>query len=56
MVILIGLVTISALVWLLAWSLTGESDAEHRHHMEELKGGSRPSITPQADVPFRRAA
>ena len=55
MVILIGLVTISALVWLLAWSLTGESDAEHRH-MEELKGGSGPSIAPQADVPFRRAA
>lgn len=55
MVILIGLVTMSALVGLLAWSLTGESDAEHRH-MEELKGSSGPSIAPEAAVPFRRAA
>jgi len=55
MVILIGLVTMSALVWLLAWSLMGESDAEHRHR-EELKGSSGPSIAPEAAVPFRRAA
>lgn len=55
MVILIGLVTMSMLVWLLAWSLTGESDAEHRHS-EELKGGSGPSTAPEAGVPFRRAA
>lgn len=55
MVILIGLVTIGALVWLLAWSLTGESDAEHRH-MTEMKGPSGPSAPPEARVPFRRAA
>ena len=55
MVILIGLVTMIALVWLLAWSLTGESDSEHRH-MEALKGSSGPSAVPEARVPFRRAA
>ncbi len=55
MVILIGLVTMSALIWLLAWSLTGESDAERRH-IEELKGLSGPSAAPEARVPFRRAA
>lgn len=55
MVILIGLVTISALVWLLAWSLTGESDAEHRHR-KELKGSSGPSSAAESEVPFRRAA
>lgn len=55
MVILIGLVTMSALVWLLAWSLTGESDAEHRHR-EELKGSPGPFTSPDAGVPFRRAA
>ena len=30
MVEIIGLVTISALVWVLAWSMAGESDAERR--------------------------
>ncbi len=55
MVILIGLVTMSALVWLLAWSLTGESDSEHRHR-EELNGSSGPSTVPDGRVPFRRAA
>ncbi len=55
MVILIGLVTIGALVWLLSWSLTGESDAEHRH-MAEMKGPSGPSAAPESGVPFRRAA
>jgi hypothetical protein len=55
MVILIGLVTISALVWLLAWSLTGESDAEHRH-MVEMKGPSATVVPPDTEVPFRRAA
>lgn len=54
-VILIGLVTMSALIWLLAWSLTGESEAEHRH-LEELKGLSQPSAPPETGVPFRRAA
>lgn len=55
MVILIGLVTMSALIWLLAWSLTGESEAEHRH-LEELKGLSQLSAPPETGVPFRRAA
>jgi len=55
MVILIGLVTIGALVWLLAWSLTGESDAEHRH-MAEMKGPAGTVPPPEAGVPFRRAA
>ena len=30
MVEMIGLVTIAALVWVLAWSMAGESDAERR--------------------------
>ena len=30
MVEIIGLATISMLVWLLAWSMAGESDAEQR--------------------------
>lgn len=55
MVILIGLVTMCALVGLLVWSLTGESDAEHRH-MAEMKGPSGPSVAPESGVPFRRAA
>jgi len=32
MVELIGIVTMSALVWVLLWSLGGESDAERRRH------------------------
>lgn len=55
MVILIGLVTVCALVGLLVWSLTGESDAEHRHRAE-MKGLSGPSSAPESGVPFRRAA
>lgn len=55
MVMLIGLVTIVALVWLLAWALTGESDAEHRH-LAEMKGPSGSSAAPESGVPFRRAA
>lgn len=55
MVILIGLVTVSALVGLLVWSLTGESDAEHRH-MAEMKGPSGTVAPPETGVPFRRAA
>ena len=55
MVILIGLVTVSALVGLLVWSLTGESDAEHRH-MAEIKGPSVPAAAPDLGVTFRGAA
>lgn len=35
MVEIIGLITISSLVWLLTWSMAGESDAERR---KSLKG------------------
>lgn len=55
MVILIGLVTIGALVWLVAWSLAGESDAEHRHRAE-IKGPSETKRPSDVRVPFRRAA
>ena len=55
MVILIGLVTVSALVGLLVWSLTGESDADHRH-MAEMKGPAGTVPPPEVGVPFRRAA
>lgn len=55
MVILIGLVTVSALVGLLVWSLTGESDAEYRR-MAEVKGPSGTVDPPETGVPFRRAA
>ncbi|HSN05669.1 hypothetical protein ACO9S2_13120 [Nitrospira sp. NS4] len=33
MVEIIGLTTISALVWLLAWSMAGESDAERKRSL-----------------------
>jgi len=55
MVILIGLVTIGALVWLLAWSLTGESDAEHRH-MAEMKGPSGSGAVAESGGALKRAA
>ncbi len=50
-----SLVTVSALVGLLVWSLTGESDAEHQH-MAEMKGPSATVVPPETEVPFRRAA
>lgn len=55
MVILIGLVTMSALVFVLVWSLTGESDAERRHKAGQVRqpaslGGSDPEIS------FKQAA
>lgn len=55
MVILIGLVTMAALVWLLAWSLTGESNAERRHNAE-MKGLSRGSASSEAGEFLKRAA
>jgi hypothetical protein len=55
MVILIGLVTMSVLVWLLAWSLTGESDSEHRR-MASMKERSVSGAEPSSAVPLRRAA
>lgn len=55
MVELIGLITISALVWLLAWSLAGESNAERRHSVE-MKGRSGAAAAPDAEVTFRKAA
>ena len=55
MVILIGLVTMSALVYVLAWSLTGESDAERRRQAGRVKlpaalAGTEPGIS------FKKAA
>lgn len=55
MVELIGLITISALVWLLAWSLACESNAERRHSVE-MKGRSGSAAAPDAEVIFRKAA
>lgn len=55
MVEIIGLITISALVWLLAWFMAGESDAERRRFMS----GSHHSYTddkPAMKEPARRAA
>lgn len=44
MVEIIGLVTMGALVWVLAWSLGGESDAERRRtSMERRAHAGEPS-------------
>lgn len=55
MVMLIGLVTIVALVWLLAWALTGESDAQRRHSggMKDLPRGA---VASEAGESLKRAA
>ncbi len=53
MVELIGLVTIGALVWLLAWSMAGESDAERRR-TSSGGGHQEPAVRPA--IPKRRAA
>lgn len=55
MVILIGIVTISALVWLLAWSLAGESNAERRH-IAEIKGWSGSGAVVEPRPSLKRAA
>lgn len=57
MVEIIGLITISSLVWLLAWFMAGESDAERR---KSLQGYERPlSLTDREgrkEKPFKLAA
>jgi hypothetical protein len=40
MVEIIGLVTMVALIWLLDWSMAGESDAERRRLQAAGEGGS----------------
>mgnify|MGYP003382100840 CR=1 FL=1 len=55
MVILIGLVTMGALVGLLAWSLAGESNAERRHS-REMKGLSSGAAVSETGESLKRAA
>ncbi len=55
MVEIIGLVTIGALVWLLAWSLAGESDAERRR-VASMSGRTRPGPVTEKVTPIRQAA
>ena len=55
MVEVIGFMTIGGLVWLIAWSLAGESDAERRR-VSSTAGVAR-SIEPSEEaMPIRRAA
>lgn len=57
MVEIIGLVTISALVWLLAWSMAGESDAERRRFISGSEHHHSHSGAESAmKEPVRRAA
>ena len=57
MVEIIGLITISALVWLLAWFMAGESEAERR---KSLKGYGHPltslDVEGSKEKSFRAAA
>lgn len=53
MVEIIGLLTIGALVWLLAWAMAGESEAERRRI---LSGGNQPGPIARPEMPKRRAA
>lgn len=55
MVEIIGLVTIGTLVWLLAWSMAGESESERRKHapMGEIHHIDRSEATA---LPIRHAA
>lgn len=57
MVEIIGLTTISALVWLLAWSMAGESDAERKRSLN-LRDQSFSSLGGEAqkEKPFKVAA
>jgi len=52
MVEIIGLVTVGALVWLLAWSMAGESDAEQRR----LASASGDAQFARPVMPEKRAA
>lgn len=57
MVEIIGLITISALVWLLAWSMAGESDAERKKSLKAYEHPlSRMDVEGQTGKPFKVAA
>lgn len=51
MVEIIGLATMVALIWLLDWSMAGESDSERRRLAASGEGGS---LTPSASGESRR--
>lgn len=55
MVEIIGLVTMGALVRLLAWSLAGESDAERRR-VASMSGCVRLGPVAEKAAPIRQAA
>ena len=55
MVVGIGLVMLSGLIWLLAWSLAGESESERRRLMGGPTGDPGHS-TPERDRVLSRAA
>ena len=55
MVEIIGLVTMGALVWLIAWSMAGESKSEKRRIAASREGG-RSAETVTSDIWTRRAA
>ena len=55
MVEIIGFVTIGGLVWLVAWSLAGESDAERRR-IASTASRARSSRSTKKAVPIKRAA
>lgn len=51
MVEIIGLTTMAALIWLLDWSMAGESEAERRRLAASGEGGS---MAPSASGDSRR--
>lgn len=55
MVEIIGLVTMGALVWLIAWSMAGESESEKRR-VEMSRETSRSAEPNVRDSQIRRAA
>lgn len=55
MVEIIGLVTMGALVWVLAWSLAGESDAERRK-ISSVRSSSRSGPVVENEMPEKQAA
>ena len=55
MVEIIGLGTMGALVWLIAWSMAGESESEKRRIAASRKTG-RSAETVASDIWTRRAA
>ena len=55
MVEIIGLVTMGMLVWLIAWSMAGESASEKRRLLLSRESG-RPAESPADEVRTRLAA